>query len=81
MARGVWHGMAVPVGRVHPRDIGDELAVADDTGKVAGIRYLEVDVARFQLIARMPAADRRLRGDAALVGGGCDTREVSHETL
>jgi hypothetical protein len=43
---------------------------------VAVVRELEVNVALFQLVARMPGADRRVRGDVAFVGGGCDTREV-----
>jgi hypothetical protein len=49
--------------RVLPRDIEDELTVADDAGEVAIFRELEVEVALFPLGARMPGADRRVRGD------------------
>ena len=52
--------------RVLPRDIEDELAVADDAGEVAVFRELEVDVALFPLGARLPGVDRRVRGDVAL---------------
>jgi hypothetical protein len=63
--------------RVRPRDIEDELAVADDAGEVAVFRELEVDVALFPLGARLPGVDRLVRGDVALVGGGGDAREVA----
>jgi hypothetical protein len=49
--------------RVRPRDIEDELAEADDAGEVAVVWELEVDVALFPFVARMPGADRRVRGD------------------
>ena len=35
--------------RVRPRDIEDELAVADDAGEVAVFRELEVDVALIRI--------------------------------
>ena len=49
--------------RVRPRDIEDELVVAEDAGEVAVFRELEVDVALFPLGARLPGVDRRVRGD------------------
>ena len=52
---------------VRPRDIEDELAVADDAGEVAVFRELEVDVALFPLGASLPSVDRLVRGDVALV--------------
>jgi len=67
--------------RVLPRDIKDELAVADDAGDVAVFRELEVDVALFPLGARKPGVDRRVRGDVALVSGGGDTREVAQDAV
>jgi hypothetical protein len=35
---------------MRPRDIEDELAVADDVGKVAVFRELKVDVSLFPLV-------------------------------
>ena len=68
--------------RVRPRDIEDELAVADDAGEVAVFLELEVDVAPFPLGARLPGVDRRVRGDVALVGGGVsDAREVAQNAV
>jgi hypothetical protein len=67
--------------RVRPRDIEDELAVADDAGEVAVVRELEVDVALFPFGDRMPDADRRVRGDVALVGGGGDAWEVARDVV
>ena len=62
-APGCYAGLGV---RMRPRDIEDELAVADDAGEVAVFRELEVDVAPFPLGARKPSVDRRVRGDVAL---------------
>ena len=60
-----------------PSYIDDELAVADDAGEVTVFRELEVDVALFPLGGSLPGADRLVRGDVALVGGGGDAREVA----
>ena len=63
--------------RVRPSYIDDELAVADDAGEVTVFRELEVDVALLPSSACPPGVDRLVRGDVALVGGGCDAREVA----
>ena len=73
-APGWYAGLGV---RMRPRDIEDELAVADDAGEVTVFRKLEVDVALFPLGASLPGVDRLVRGDVALVGGGGDAREVA----
>ena len=46
-APGWYAGLGV---RMRPRDIEDELAVADDVGKVAVFRELKVDVSLFPLV-------------------------------
>ena len=63
--------------RVLPSYIDDELAAANDAGEVTVFRKLEVDVALFPLGGSLPGADRLVRGDVALVGGGGDAREVA----
>ena len=63
--------------RVRPRDIEDELAVADDAGEVAVFRELEADVALFPLGARMPGVDRCVGMSDALLCGGGDAREFA----
>jgi len=57
--------VAVLVVRAHPRDIDDELAGANDTGKLAVVRELEVDVALFPLVALIPGSRPTVRGDVA----------------
>ena len=63
--------------RVRPSYIDDELAAANDAGEVTVFRKLEVDVALFPLGGSLPGANRLVRGDVALVGGGGDAREVA----
>ena len=67
--------------RVLPSYIDDELAAANDAREVTVFRKLDVDVALFPLGASLPGADRLVRGDVALVGGGGDAREVAQDAV